>query len=326
MRIITKGTFFFLSLALAVSLTACSSKETSSSPKILTIGTADSGGTMYPVGKAIAQAITEYDPMIEVNVSASNGSPANVQALMDGEIDLGLVSGDVAFAAANGIKDFEGTPAESLRVIAAVYPSLSNWLVLDTSDLSYVHDLKGKAIGIGPQASTTALSARLALKTMDITDENSVLKNCGLGGGTEELEKKALDAIHGFSGIPINSFAALAEETPCRILRYTEPELTAIIRSNSFYYRDMIPAGTYYGQTEDIPTFGIKCLLCADANMDEDLVYELTSILYKNVSAMKEIHGALAAMEKKSFICSDLPITLHPGAEKFYREQGLLEE
>lgn len=106
--------------------------------RILTIGTADSGGTMYPVGKAIAQAISQADASITVNLSASEGSVSNALALQNGEIDLGLVSGDVAYAALNGQQEFEGAPCRDLRVIAAVYPSLSNWIApLFAGDLLY---------------------------------------------------------------------------------------------------------------------------------------------------------------------------------------------
>lgn len=119
--------------------------------RILTIGTADSGGTMYPVGKAIAQAISQADASITVNLSASEGSVSNALALQNGEIDLGLVSGDVAYAALNGQQEFEGAPCRDLRVIAAVYPSLSNWIAPSSLGISYIHELKGRRIAIGPR-------------------------------------------------------------------------------------------------------------------------------------------------------------------------------
>lgn len=330
--------FLCLFAAAAFLASGCTKTEKASAPQgpassssentiqILTIGTADSGGTMYPAGKAIAQVISDFDDHLKINVSASSGSAANVRALVNGEIDLGLVSGDTAFSAVNGREEFSGAPAEKLRVIAAVYPSLSNWISLSSSELTWVHELAGKDIGTGPQDSTTALSAELALDKLGITSANSNLVNYGLGAGAEEVKNGTLDAVHGFAGIPINSFQELAKSVPCRVLKYTDEELRAIIRENSFYYPDMIPAGTYEGQTDDIPTFGIKCLLCVSADMDEELVYELTSILYEHASELKKIHSALSAMDRKEFMYSTLPIELHPGAERFYREKGLLEE
>ena len=127
---------------------------------VLTIATADSGGTMYQVGSALAQGITQADESIKVNVGASTGSAMNVRELAEGGVDLALVSGDMAYAAVNGEDEFQ--PPVELRAIGAVYSSVSNWVVPASSGYTYVHDLTGVRIGAGPQGSTTELSARAA--------------------------------------------------------------------------------------------------------------------------------------------------------------------
>ena len=246
--------------------------------------------------------------------------------MQNGEIDLGLVSGDVAYAALNGQEEFEGGPCRDLRVIAAVYPSLSNWIAPSSLGISYVHDLKGRRIAIGPQDSSTELSARIVLDAAGITESNSILKNYGLGSGSEGILNGSLDAVHGFAGVPISGFSQLADAMPCTILRYTDQELDSILKESYFYYRDMIPADTYPGQDRDVDTFGIKCLLCVDQDMDEELVYELTSILYKSAGSLGRSHPSLSAMSRDRFMYSALPIPLHPGAERFYWEKGFLSE
>lgn len=298
----------------------------SDSLKILTIGTADSGGTMYPVGKAISGVVGEADSTLKLNVSASTGSSGNVRSLQQGSIDLGLVSGDVAFAAVNGSGEFKDSPFKGLKVIAALYPSLSNWMARDDSGIFYVHDLKGNKLGVGPHDSTTELAAKVSLSVLGVTEQNSTLVNCGLGSGAEEVKNRTLDAIHGFTGVPISGLAKLADEVPCHLLKYTDSELRSIIRSNPFYYMEEIPAGTYNGQDEDVATFGIKCLLCVSENMGDDLVYEITSILYENRDRLKDLHPALSYASQTGFLYEDLPIELHPGAERYYAEQGLLQE
>ena len=230
-------------------------------PRVLAIGTADSGGTMYPAGRAIAQVINSSDLDVELNVSASQGSAPNIRSLRSGDIDLGLVSGDAAYAAVNGLGDFEPEPFQELRVIAAIYPSLSNWMARSSSGLSYVHDLYGKRIGVGPQNSSTETSAALVLLSMGITPENSIFINAGLGSGAKEVQEGTLDVIYGFAGIPINGLADLAASAPCVLLQYTQEELENILEENPFYYQEIIPAGTYENQTKDIATFGAKCLL-----------------------------------------------------------------
>ena len=190
-------------LYMSASLCGCASASFSlpkESMEILTIGTADIGGTMYPVGKALARIINQGDSRITVNLSASNGSFTNAMALENGEIDLGLISSDIAFSAVNGQDAFAQKPLGNLRIVAAVYPSLSNWMAPSALDIRYVHDLMGKRIGIGPQDSATALTARIVLNTMGIGSGNSTLENCSLEAGASKVSDGSLDAVHGFTG------------------------------------------------------------------------------------------------------------------------------
>lgn len=320
--------------AVCLPLSGCSSVPTASSTEhtkiasdeltVLTIGTADSGGTMYPAGRSIAKVISDADSSIWLNLSASNGSSANVRALDAGEIDLGLVSGDVAYSAVHGQGEFEGSPVKGLRAIAALYPSLSQWAAPSSLDISYVHDLKGHSLSIGPQDSTTELAAKIALDTMDINDKNTELQNCGIGSGAELVAKGELDAVHGFSGAPPGGLSELTDTVPCTILKYTDEELAQILEKNTYYYTDCIPAGTYHGQDYDVPTFGIKCLLCVDSSVDENLVYRLTEILYEHNDELAESHESMASMLQDGFMCTGLSVPLHPGAEKFYQDNGLM--
>jgi len=317
-----------LALSSCIMISACNvavpaEEDSTQTLTVLTIGTADSGGTMYPVGSAIAEAITGSGNNIKINVSASSGSVMNVQDLMTGEIDLGLVSGDIAYAALNGLEDFH-EPAEGLRVVAAVYSSVSNWIAPVTTGAIYVHDLTGKRIGVGPQGSTTELSANIAVETLGLTESGATLYNRSFTAGAQEIRNGTLDALHGFAGIPIPGLSELADALPCRILKYTEDELVAILSQNPYYYRATIPAGTYAGQTENISTFGVKCLLCVDVSMSNEQVYLLTKALWESRQELGGLHPSADAMEEPEFMYEQLPIPLHSGALQFYQETRLL--
>lgn len=302
------------------------SAQSTSELTALSIGTADTGGTMAPVGRAIGSLLSKYDADLKITSTASSGSITNVRNLMSGNIDLGLVSGDIAYAAVNGKDAFAEAPADKLRVIAAVYPSVSNWIAPVSSGLCYVHDLKGLSFGIGPQDSTTDLAAELSLNIMGITRENSTFINTSLGSGARDVRDGKIAATHGFAGVPVDSFASLAKEIPCRVLRFTDQELNEIVRSNPFYFKGIIPAGSYEGQYEDTATFGIKCLLCVSADMNEELAYRITKLLYEHAAELKDYHSALGSIEKRSFMYNTLPIELHPGAARYYNELGVLGE
>lgn len=317
-----------LALTLLGALAGCGTPSGSSSSDggdtltLLTIGTADSGGTMYQAGSAIAQAITQEDNSIKVNISASTGSGMNVHSLESGEVDLALVSGDIAYAAVNGEDEFQ-SPVE-LRAIAAVYSSVSSWVAPASSGYTYVHDLTGARIGVGPQGSTSDLSARVAVSALSLEEQGTTLVNCSLGDGAELLGRGELDAVHAFTGMPVSSMVKLAEDMPCQVLFYTPEELDTILSENPVYFPTQIPAETYPGQTETVDTFGVKCLLCVSSSMPEEQAYQLTQALWNASTRMWTYHPALGDMARPEFLCQDLPIPLHSGAEHFYEEAGAL--
>ena len=230
----------------------------------------------------------------------------------------------MAYAAYYGQDDFS-QPMESLRAVAALYVSTSNWIAPQSVGAEYVHDLVGKRIGVGPQESTTELSARTAVTVLGLDQGGTQLLNCGLGDGARMVEQGELDAIHGFSGAPVGGLKELAQNQPCRLLKYTQEELEAILAENQSYYPVVIPAGTYAGQEEDVDTFGVKCLLCVDASMPENLVYQITQEIWAATEKLTKEHPALAEMADREFVCQDLPIPLHSGAWEFYEDQGILE-
>ena len=296
---------------------AASSESGAGALTLLTIGTADSGGTMYQAGSAIAQVITQEDSSIKINISASSGSNQNVRLLDSGEVDLALVSGDVAYAALHGERDFQ-SPVEGLRAIAAVYSSVSSWTVLDGSEAVYVHDLAGSTVGVGPAGSSTELSAQAAADALSLEEQGTTLRTCGLGVGAELLKSGEIAALHGFTGIPIPSIEALSQETACRALLYPPEELAAILEKNPVYFSTQIPAGTYQGQTEAIDTFAVKCLLCVREDMDDELAFQLARALWNAANRMEDYQPALADMAEEGFMDQQLTIPLHPGAERFY--------
>ena len=286
---------------------------------ILSIGTADSGGSMYAAGAALGEAFMSRDETLRFNISASTGSISNIENLADGQVDLALVSSDIASMAVRGKGPFEGKPVE-LRAVASVYTSISNWMARDDSGLEYVHDLAGRSAAIGPESSATDRAARNALEAVGISMADGKFVNAGLGSGADMVASGELDAVHGFAGPPIPWQTRLAEELPCHLLRYTAEELARILSAEPSYIPVVIPAGTYKGQTEDIGTFGAQCVLCVSAEMDEDQAYRLTELLCASLEELAAAEPVLSGIAGELLESDDLPVQLHPGAERFYRE------
>ena len=302
---------------------AAEAPAASGKTQILTIGTADSTGTMYPVGAAVASVINDNVPGFKVNVETSKGSPANCVNIQSGEVQLATIAGDTAMQAVNGMGKFEGQACEDLRAICAVYTSLSNWIALKESGLTMVNDLGGKNVAVGPEASTTEIAGLAGLAAAGVEPSEKV--NLGLGDGANEVGDGVRDASHGFAGIPIGGQLSVAQTKDCVFLGYTDEELDNVIAENPSYYKTVIPAGTYPGQDEDVPTFGVKCLIVANANLPEEDAYAFAEALSTHVSDLVAGHASMSSMEDPSFICNDIPIELHPGAKKYYEEAGMLK-
>ncbi len=303
--------------------TGYSGQAQAAGTQILTIGTADSTGTMYPVGAAIASVANDKVEGVKVNVETSPGSPANCVNIQAGNIQLATIAGDTAMQAANGLGAFKGRACPDLRAVCAVYASISNWIALKNSGLTLVNELGGKVVVVGPAASTTEISAKAGLAGAGVTPAETV--NLGLGDGATEVGDGLRDAAHGFAGLPIGGQLSVAQTKDCVFLGYTDAELDAIIKANPSYYKTTIPAGTYPGQDADVATFGTKALIVVNANMDEKLVYEITKAINSSISDLTAAHASMKAMLDPKFISNDLSIELHPGAAKYYKEQGMIK-
>lgn len=313
--------------AAALGLAACgrSSEPGREETMVLSMGTGPEGSHTFLAGAAVASAISNGDPGSRVSIEISKGSPVNAVNVDEGKLDLAMISGDIVYDAVNGLGSFDGEKMENLCVLAACYPECSQWIAAESSGLLLVNDLKGKRISAGTAASATARASKDVFEAVGIDPENTEICELGLSEGADGLRNETLDGIHGFSVIPSEAFEVLAGEKETVLLNYTEDELTEILKSQSRYCRLLIPAETYPGQDEEYDTFGVKVLLCAGKDMDEELAYRITKALDEKGPAYTGGHKFMALMQDKDFLCSDLPAPLHPGAERYYREMEYIK-
>lgn len=294
----------------------------------MTIGGADSTGTMYAAAAAVATTFSNNIKGLSVDATTSSGSNENALNVHDGEIELGMCSGDAALNAWNGVGKFEGKGGfTNLRAIGAVYPSLSNWVALKSTGYTYLHDAKDAhgVFGIGPAASTSETSALLGLKVAGITADNATLQNVTLGDGADNVCNGVMTASTAFAGVPVGTHLNASVTKDCVWLGFTDEELDQICAENPAYYKAAIPAGTYTGQDADVPTFGVKCMVIASEDLDFDLAYQMAKTFAEQADEMIKGNAFFYNMADRSFICNDLPIPLHPGAEAYYKEAGLMK-
>ena len=327
-----------LALAMVFALVACGEKQPASDGDasgdgdksvrgnvIMTFGTADTGGSMYPAGAAVSQVWTNNVEGVKCNTQTSTGSFQNCQDVSTGEVDVAVGTSDVVLNAYNGTGKFADIgKLDNLRVIGAVYTSVLSGVALKSSGLTYIHDLLGKRVAVGPAASATENATLAAFDAMGIDSSNTSLENLGLGDGADSVGDGILDAAFGFAGLPIGGQLNLAATKEIQVLDMTQEEIDKVLAGNAAYIQTKIPAGTYTGQDNDANTFGVKCLIIVTADMDADLVYDLCKAMNEHTEEMAAGNALLKDMTDPSFLCTQMPIPLHDGAQKYYSEQGLI--
>lgn len=327
-----------LALAMVFALVACGEKQpatdgdaSSDGDKpargnvIMTFGTADTGGSMYPAGAAVSQVWTNNVEGVKCNTQTSTGSFQNCQDVSTGEVDVAVATSDVVLNAYNGTGKFADIgKLDNLRVIGAVYTSVLSGVALKSSGLTYIHELLGKRVAVGPAASATENATLAAFGVMGIDSSNTSLENLGLGDGADSVGDGILDAAFGFAGLPIGGQLNLAATKEIQVLDMTQEEIDKVLAGNAAYIQTKIPAGTYTGQDNDANTFGVKCLIIVTADMDADLVYDLCKAMNEHTEELAAGNALLKDMTDPSFLCTQMPIPLHDGAQKYYSEQGLI--
>lgn len=327
-----------LALAMVFALVACGEKQAASDGDasgdgdkpargnvIMTFGTADTGGSMYPAGAAVSQVWTNNVQGVKCNTQTSTGSFQNCQDVSTGEVDVAVATSDVVLNAYNGTGKFADIgKLDNLRVIGAVYTSVLSGVALKSSGLTYIHELLGKRVAVGPAASATENATLAAFGVMGIDSSNTSLENLGLGDGADSVGDGILDAAFGFAGLPIGGQLNLAATKEIQVLDMTQEEIDKVLAGNAAYIQTKIPAGTYTGQDNDANTFGVKCLIIVTADMDADLVYDLCKAMNEHTEELAAGNALLKDMTDPSFLCTQMPIPLHDGAQKYYSEQGLI--
>ncbi len=320
-------------LAAAMLISGCGSAEQNPvelsleyEPGTLVIATGEENGLVHTAGSTVASIINKRVPGIHVDVELSKGSMINAVNVSEEDVDLAIVSGDVAYDAVKGLNSFEGEPLDDLCVLAACYQEVSGWAALESSGLTHVNQLKGKILSTGSKASVTEVASEAVFAVMGINGSNSELYSDSISASVQHVKRQTADASHAFSAIPNGNHESVAAEFGVSILSYTEEELNAILAAEPRYFKTEIPEGTYTGQENPVPTFGIKVLVCASKEMDPDLAYEIARAMDLDGPLYAGGHPFMAAMLDKPFLCGDLPIPLHEGAEAYYREMGFLDD
>ncbi|WP_422370684.1 TAXI family TRAP transporter solute-binding subunit [Hoeflea sp.] len=312
---------------LALSATATVAQDA----KDYVLNTASTGGTYHPVGTAIS-TLTKIKllPKEGFSLTAVNsaGSGANVQAMGAGTADFSILQGLYGSYAATGTGPIT-EPQENLRSVSMLWQNVEQFVVaaehVKSGTVSDLLELKGMSAGMGSQNSGTIGSNRVLLEGLGINiDEDFELVYAGYGPTTDAMANGQVAAAGIPSGPPTGAITKLmaSNEGKFTVLDVTDEELAKMDGGRDLWVPYTIAAGTYPGQEKDINTIAQPNFLAVNASVDEEHVYLLTKTMYENLGFLTAIHPATKAMAVEKAMAG-LPVPLHPGAARYYKEVGL---
>src|SRR5262245_27351730 len=288
------------------------------------IGTGGTGGTYSPLGGIRANAIST--DRINVSAVATNGSVANVNGIVGGSMESGFSQADVNSWAANGTGIYEGKPkVEELRAIANLYPESVHVVVKKGLNLKSVTDLKGRRVSIDEPGSGTLVNARAILGVFGITEKDIKPEYLKQLQSAEKLKDGSLDAFFTTTGYPLGILTELAATNGFDLLPIEGAARDRILAQYKFFANDRIPDGTYKN-VKGVETISVGAQWVTSSKQPEALVYEITKALWsdKTRAALDAGHAKGKVIQKSAALLG-ISIPLHPGAEKFYKEAGLLK-
>ncbi len=297
------------------------------------LATASTGGTYYPVGVAISTLTkVKLQPQFKIGMSAINsaGSGENVKLLRDNEAQFAILQGLFGYYAWNGKGPLaqEG-PQKNLRAVSMLWQNVEQFTALSSKTKTGTIDdmklLKGDRVSLGKKNSGTIGSNKTLLGNLGIdADKDYDLVYVGYGPSADALQNGQIAAMSTPAGVPTSAvtraMASMGDKV--QLLNFTDEQMTKADGGLNLWTRYVIPAGTYPGQKEDVNTIAQPNFLAVRSDIDEEAVYLITKTIYENLSFLNAIHKATSVMSAEKALAG-LPMPLHPGALKYYKEIGM---
>jgi TRAP transporter TAXI family solute receptor len=305
----------------AITLVAAS---TASAQQFINVLTGGTSGVYYPLGVALSQVYGAALPNAKVAVQSTKASAENLNLLQAGRGEVAFALGDAVSDAWNGVEEagFK-SKLNKLRGVAGIYPNYVQIVASEDSGIKTIADLKGKRISVGAARSGTELNARAIFKGAGLAySDFSKVEYLPFGESVELLKNRQLDATLQSAGLGVASLRDLANAIKIVVIPIPAEVIAKI--GDAAYQPGVIPANTYQGQSADVATVKIRNMLVTNAGMSDDAVYAMTKSMFENLGQLVAAHAAAKGIVKEE-AAKGMPLPLHPGAERYYREAGVLK-
>jgi uncharacterized protein len=304
--------------AMAVAIGAPATAQTN-----IVILTGSTSGVYYPLGNAVSTIFMKAIPGTRSSVQVTQGSVENLRLLEAGDGELAFTLGDALSAASRG--NAEGgfkAPLSKLRGLAAIYRNYIQIVVSESSGIKNLADLKGKRVSVGPKQSGTELNARAIFAAAGLRYQDFGRTDyLPFGQSAKMIEKGELDVTLQSAGLGVDSIRHLSTSVPIMLLAI--PKETVVKIGDPAYVPAFIPARTYEGQSADIETASVVNFLVTREGLSSDIVYAMTKAIFSNLNQLVQTHPAAGGITVRD-AATAMPLPLHAGAERYYREIGVI--
>ncbi|MDG2918319.1 TAXI family TRAP transporter solute-binding subunit [Bisgaard Taxon 10/6] len=296
--------------------------------KFITIGTGGQTGVYYVVGQSICQLVNRDTAKtgVKCNAPSTGASVANLNAIADHQMDMGIAQSDWQYHAYNGSSSFEGKKNEKLRAVFSLHPEPFTLMVRDDSGIKSFDDLKGKRVNVGDPGSGTRATMNVILAAKGWTDKDfkvaSELKPAEMAS---VMCDNNLDAITYNVGHPNGALKEAAASCDSHLVPVTGKAIDKLVADHSYYAKAVIPGGLYKGTDNPVETFGVYATLVTSEDVDADKVYAVVKAVFDNFDRFKRLHPAFANLKQEEMITNALSAPLHEGAIRYYKERGWIK-
>ncbi|WP_404427393.1 TAXI family TRAP transporter solute-binding subunit [Ureibacillus chungkukjangi] len=318
-----KGRFIITILLCVGLLIGCQSNaERYGEPLIFTTGTTT--GVFYSLGAGLSTLWTK-EMGKRVASQASNGSVENLKLMSKGEANIAFTTVNIAYEAYNGEGTFKEKPYKEVRILGNLYPNVSHIVAVNDGKIQSIEDLKGKSFVYGAAGSSTEMESKLVLEAHGIAADEVKGNYVGFTEATDLMRNGQVHAVNIYSGVPAAATTELISTLDTKVLNFSPEAIKKMTEEYPWNFEYVIEANTYDKQPEPIITVGQYSTIVIDESVSEEAAYELTKLLWENVKELEKSFSIAKQFDPKKAIEGTAGVPLHPGAEKYYKEIGVLE-
>lgn len=300
----------------------------SSAQEFISIGTGGVTGVYYPTGGAICRLVNKSrkEHGIRCAVESTGGSVYNINTIKAGELEFGVAQSDWQYHAYNGTSKFADNPFPEVRAVMSVHPEPFTLLVRGDSGIEGFEGIKGKRVNVGNPGSGQRATMEVVMDAFGIGMNDLALATEYKGSEmAKQLCDGNIDAMIYTIGHPAAAIKEATTTCDVKLINVEGAPIDALVGDNPYYRVATIPGGMYSGNDQETTTFGVGATFVTSANVPDDVVYIVAKSVMENIDDFKQLHPAFANLDPAQMVKDGLSAPLHPGAEKAYKELGLID-